>query len=216
MTFYDEAAASYDGHFTRDVDRWEDEVMAGLLAPLTEGRRVLDLGCGTGWVADHCRPAEYTGVDSSGPMLAEMARKHPDAAGVKATVGETGWWNALSPGDGYQTVTATWSLEYLGDLAPLLRVARSLAAPGGTLALHGSMPRGHRRAHFSVKSAPYIALGPHQVRAAARAAGLARPMCVGTSALPDGAAGLGRAAWRMSLAAPAGLHYSAMWLWRLP
>jgi predicted TPR repeat methyltransferase len=212
---YDEAAPVYDGWFARPVDQWEDERLAGLLRPVVDGRTVLDLGCGTGWVADHCAPAEYTGVDCSGPMLAELGRKHPDATTVKAEVGGEGWAVQLRPG-AYQAVTATWSLEYLGELDILLSVLRLLAAPGGVLALHGSMPRGHRRAHFSVKAAPYQPIGPHQMKRAAQAAGLARPRCQGTSWLPDRAARLGPWIWRTTLAYPAGTHYSALWTWRLP
>jgi predicted TPR repeat methyltransferase len=212
---YDETAAVYDDLFTRPVDRWEDERLAGLLRPVVDGRTALDLGCGTGWLLDHCSPAEYTGVDCSGPMLAELGRKHPDARTVKAEVGGEGWAVQLHPG-AYQVVTSTWSLEYLGELDILLSVLRLLAAPGGLIALHGSMPRGHRRAHFSVKAAPYEPIGPHQLKRAARVAGLARPKIAGTSALPDDLAGLGRAAWRAALALPAGTHYSALWTWRLP
>ena len=159
MTPYDEAAATYDGHFQRPVDRWEDEVLPGLLAPLVDGRRVLDLGCGTGWLADHCDPADYTGVDWSGPMLAELERKHPRASTVKAKVGADGWVTALGSRVPPDVITATWSLEYLagGDLRGFLKTCASLLPFGGILALHGSMPRGHRRAHFSVKSADHDA-----------------------------------------------------------
>lgn len=215
MTPYDEAAATYDRHFRRVVDLWENEVLGELLAPVVAGRRVLDLGCGTGWLADHLAPADYTGVDCSGPMLAELSRKHPDATVVKAEVGAPRWQETLGWPRTYQVVTATWSLEYLGELAALLAVVKGLTEPGGVLALHGSFPRGHRRAHFSVKAAPYKPIGPHQVRAASVAAKLPRPRITGTSALPDGAAGLGRGAWRTALRVPAGMHYAALWRWDL-
>lgn len=214
MNFYDEAAASYDGHFARPVDRWEDERLAELLAPVVDGREVLDLGCGTGWLADHCSPAEYTGVDCSGPMIAEMTAKHPRAYGIKASVGGEDWPRVI-PFDDYDAITATWSLEYLGNLSALLRSLRELASPGTVLALHGSMPRGHRREHFSVKAAPYLPIGPHQLTMASRAAGLPDPRCTGTSALPDSLADLGRGAWRAALRVPAGMHYAALWTWRL-
>lgn len=217
MSHYDDAAPVYDGLFTRDVDRWEDERLAELLAPVVDGRSVLDLGCGTGWLLDHLSPREYTGVDCSGPMLAELERKHPGAETIKAEVGAPGWvtpmWLHLRQ---FEVITATWSLEYLGDWPDLLHVLANLAAQGGAIALHGSLPRGHRRAHFSVKAAPYRALGPYQMRAASDHAGLPRPAIAGTSALPDSMAGLGRWWWRTALAWPAGLHYSALWTWRLP
>jgi predicted TPR repeat methyltransferase len=211
---YDQAAAEYDGLFTRPVDRWEDEHLAALLRPVVDGRDVLDLGCGTGWLLDHLAPSGYTGVDSSTAMLAELERKHPRAETVKASVGSPGWHEALPVGT-WTTVTATWSLEYLGDLAALLRTLCELAGPRPVIALHGSMPRGHRRRHFSVKSVPYVPLGPHQVREASRAAGLPRPRCTGTSWLPDQICGLGRWAWTGTLPYPAGTHYAALWTWQL-
>jgi predicted TPR repeat methyltransferase len=212
---YDEAAATYDGHFTRDVDRWEDSRLTELLWPVVDGRAVLDLGCGTGWIADHLNPAEYTGVDCSAPMLGELARKHPGAQTVKADVGRAEWAAELEIGQ-YETITATWSLEYLGDLEHLLSIGWRLAAPHGVLALHGSLPRGHRRAHFSVKSAPYRPLSLRAVRRASDRAGLPRPQIHGTSWLPDQWARLGRRTWDATLAYPAGTHYSALWTWRLP
>lgn len=215
MSDYDEAAPGYDKRFTRAIDGWEDEHLAELLRPYVAHRAVLDLGSGTGWVADHCDPASYTAADCSAGMLAELARKHPGAETVKVAVGSPRWTLAI-PARRWPVITATWSLEYLGDLAELLAALRMIAAPGGILALHGSMPRGHRREHFSVKEAPWEAIGPPQVRYASLAAGLRPPSCYGTSAMPDGLAHLGRAAWRAALLAPAGMHYAALWVWRLP
>jgi predicted TPR repeat methyltransferase len=213
---YDDFAADYDQHFRREVDRWEDEWLAELLRPHVDGRHVIDLGCGTGWVADHLEPARYTGIDRSGPMLAELGRKHPEAVTAKAEIGSETWTTALPAGlDRWEAATATWSLEYLGELPDLLWALTVLVEPGGVLALHGSLPRGHRRQHFSVKPPVYRPLGPHQVRAASRSVGLAAPECRGTSMLPDEWAALGRGWWRRALAAPAGMHYSALWTWQL-
>lgn len=214
MNGYDDAAPFYDGHFTRDIDVWEDTRLAALLRPLVDGRRLLDLGCGTGWTADHLSPASYTGVDAAPLMLAELGRKHPAAVTVKAEVGADRWTRGLPPGR-FDVITATWSLEYLGRLDELLAQLARLAAPGGVLALHGSLPRGHRRAHFSVKAAAYRPLGPQSVRKASAAVGLPAPQVAGTGALPDAWAALGRRAWRAALAAPPSLHYAALFTWRL-
>ena len=211
MSQYDSIAARYDAHFRRQVDRWEDDWLASQLRPHVNGKRVLDLGCGTGWLMDHCHPAEYTGVDDSAAMLEVLTGKHPGAVGVKLRVGDPGWQDGL-PSGVWDVICSTWSLEYLGDLAPLLRCLPRLLASGGMLALHGSLPRGHRRKHFSVKSAPYRPLGPAQVKQASEHVKLRAPLATGTSAWPDSLP-CGHRMWLRSLALPAGVHYSCLWRW---
>lgn len=76
-TPFDEVASGYDTLYRDAACRGEDQAMLDLLGPVVEGRRVLDVGCGTGWVADHTRPAEYWGTDISWPMLAQAQHKHP-------------------------------------------------------------------------------------------------------------------------------------------
>jgi trans-aconitate methyltransferase len=213
---YDAIAGRYDEHFARPVDRWEDERLAALLAPLVDGRDVLDLGCGTGWLADHTTPAFYTGVDCSAPMLATLAAKHPDAVLIKATVGKPGWQSAITPEPGlarYDAITATWALQYLGDLAVLLRLLPSMLRPGGVIALHGYLPRYRRRSHeITGEDRPVV--DPWAVRAATRDAGLPPPLITGTGALPDRLA-VSRGLWAVTARAPARWHYAALWTWRL-
>jgi len=212
VSHYDSIAARYDAHFRRQVDRWEDQYLASYLRGQVNGKRVLDLGCGTGWIMDHCHPGEYTGVDASAGMLEILTGKHPSAVGVKLQVGSDGWTRYLPVGK-YDVICATWSLEYLGDLTELLQSCLELLDRGGSLALHGSLPRGHRRRHFSLKSAPYRALGPPQVRAASIAAGLGRPHVTGTSAWSDAIPCPGHQWWMASLLAPPGSHYACLWRW---
>ena len=215
MRSYDDAAADYDGWFTRPVDRWEDARLARLLHPLVDGRRALDLGCGTGWLLDHCAPSGYLGVDCSKPMLAELLRKHPAAEVAHVEVMTDPAWAVPLRGD-WDVITATWSLEFLGELGILLSVLRLLAGRGGVLALHGTLPRGHRRAHFTARDWDHERLTPRLARQASRGAGMPRPRSSGTSALPDALQFLGPAAFRAALAAPASAHYSALFTWRLP
>lgn len=49
------------------------------LANIQPHENVLDIGCGTGVVLDHVEinPLNYTGMDPSGGMLAQLAQKHP-------------------------------------------------------------------------------------------------------------------------------------------
>jgi SAM-dependent methyltransferase len=213
---YDRVAAAYDGHFDRPVDTWEDDRLAGLLAPMVNERRVLDLGCGTGWLLDHLEPAAYLGVDMSAAMLAELVRKHPWAEVCKAEVGARGWTGEL-PYVRVETVTATWSAEYFVDLPDLLMRLRTIVQPGGLIALHGCQPRGSRRGHFIDPSLAHRGppFKPHPVAVAARAAGLAHPVSLGIGALPDSLA-RSRRLWRTALHLPVHWHYSALHVWAVP
>jgi SAM-dependent methyltransferase len=212
---YDSIAAHYDEHFTRPVDRWEDDRLAALLAPLVADSDVLDLGCGTGWLLDHCGPAWYTGVDCSAPMLATLAAKHPGTTLVKATVGEPGWQSELRRYRAalrYEVVTCTWALQYLGDLGVLLKLLASFDP--AVIALHGYLPRYRHRAH-EITGEPRPVVAPWRIREAALAAGLGAPRIAGTGALPDRLA-VTRGVWRSAAAAvPARWHYAALWTWRL-
>jgi trans-aconitate methyltransferase len=212
---YDGFAPAYDKHFRRPVDRMEDDYLTCLLDPSVTGRDVIDLGCGTGWVLDHLAPRSYTGVDCSMPMLEELVRKHPDAATVHAKVGDQWAWTNELPRRPVDTVVATWALEYLGDLARLLIVCAGLVnGPEPVLALHGTLPHGHRRAHFSVKDVPYQPLSPLALRKASEVAGLPKPRVYGTSGWPDRLPlTVRRFGWGVTL--PASWQYSALWVWRL-
>src|SRR5215471_1333600 len=221
---YDRLAGSYDQHFQRPVDQWEDERLARLLHPHVDGRWVLDLGCGTGWVLDHLDPAAYVGVDRSAAMLAELAAKHPGAKTVKAEIGAEGSRAGLLshtpdvPYHGFDAITATWALQYLGDLHSLLPELAYMLAPGGVIAMHGYLPRYFSRGHeitwglSPLGGPPCLTAG--QVRVATRPSGLRRPRIAGTGALPDRLA-RSRLAWRLALAVPARWHYAALWTWRL-
>jgi SAM-dependent methyltransferase len=75
---WDRVAEAYDGHYDTPECRAEDRAVLELIGDVN-GKRVLDIGCGTGWLLDHVEipPESYTGVDPSGPMLAQLIQKHP-------------------------------------------------------------------------------------------------------------------------------------------
>ena len=96
------------------------------------GRRVLDVGCGTGfWTAYYTgRAAEYTGLDIAPTSIARLREAYPNARFVQADVSEAeleGTWDVVNVFDVLYHVTddARWE-------AALTRLARAVA-PGGAL-----------------------------------------------------------------------------------
>jgi SAM-dependent methyltransferase len=221
MSDYDALAARYDAHFSRPVDHWEDGRLAQILSPHVDGRDVLDLACGTGWVADTCKPRIYTGIDASAAMLAECTRKHPQATVIKAEIGALGWLAGMPAGRRFDTITCTWAAHYLGDLTALLADLEALAHPGAPVILHGCGPRYAARPHYIANGDAHLGFTPAAVTAAAARAHWDPPRALGCGALPDVAAEaipgpLGRALWTTALQVPARWHYSVAYTLRVP
>lgn len=79
-SIYDQEALSYEARYVSAMHLVEDQIISELLrTELSPGRRVLDVGCGTGCVIDwsEVSAADYLGVDVSKEMLAQARAKHP-------------------------------------------------------------------------------------------------------------------------------------------
>ncbi|ROR32286.1 bifunctional 2-polyprenyl-6-hydroxyphenol methylase/3-demethylubiquinol 3-O-methyltransferase UbiG [Inmirania thermothiophila] len=97
------------------------------------GRRVLDVGCGGGILAEAMAGlgAEVTGIDASAEALA-VARSHAVATGVQVRYEEAtaeAW--AETHAGSYAAVTCMELLEHVPDPAGLVAACARLAAPGG-------------------------------------------------------------------------------------
>jgi 2-polyprenyl-3-methyl-5-hydroxy-6-metoxy-1,4-benzoquinol methylase len=78
-TDYDSFASTYDGLFSERYYKQEEQDVVDML-PDISGKRVLDVGCGTGLLVDYLehkvRPADYVGIDPSKNMLNVFKSKH--------------------------------------------------------------------------------------------------------------------------------------------
>ncbi|WP_157762256.1 class I SAM-dependent methyltransferase [Nocardia yamanashiensis] len=102
------------------------------LAGEVAGRRILDVGCGSGIVLGELRDrgAVMTGMDSSGGML-ELARRRLGPE-VDLRFGDLGEPLPFSDG-AFDDVVASLVLHYLEDWGPALGELRRVLVPGGRM-----------------------------------------------------------------------------------
>ncbi|MCZ2826917.1 MULTISPECIES: class I SAM-dependent methyltransferase [unclassified Modestobacter] len=144
---YDSFGAAYSAE--NDVNlinaHYERPAMLDLVGDV-RGRRVLDVGCGSGPLAAalRARGAVVTGFDSSAVMV-ELAR---DRLGEDADVQVADLSAPLPFADGgFDDVTASLVLHYLRDWSAPLAELRRVLRPGGRLVLSVNHPSLYKMLH---------------------------------------------------------------------
>jgi ubiquinone/menaquinone biosynthesis C-methylase UbiE len=136
---FDDQAAAYDrwyatplGHL---VDRVEKEAIFALLPELA-GRRLLEVGCGTGNIslALARRGARVVGLDVSGPMLA-AAQQRVREQGFSATWIRGGAGVLPFPKHSFDGVISILALDFMADRPGVLQEMVRVLRPGGFLLL---------------------------------------------------------------------------------
>jgi ubiquinone/menaquinone biosynthesis C-methylase UbiE len=123
-------ASRYDELRPVDDNWWELFELVERVAEL-RGRRVLDVGCGTGRLTvalAERAAAKVWGVDASPEMLAEARGKVPKGVALKVARAE-----ALPFKDGWFERVALWLVLHLVDREAALAEARRVLRPGGKL-----------------------------------------------------------------------------------
>jgi 2-polyprenyl-3-methyl-5-hydroxy-6-metoxy-1,4-benzoquinol methylase len=98
-------------------------------------QRALDIGCGLGALSRRLRDRadHVTGIDAD-PKSIELARTHPDAAGINYVHGDFLGFG-FEPGT-FDMISAVASLHHMKAESALIRM-QSLLRPGGVLAIIG-------------------------------------------------------------------------------
>jgi 2-polyprenyl-3-methyl-5-hydroxy-6-metoxy-1,4-benzoquinol methylase len=109
-----------------------------LLAHLSAGQIVLDIGCGPGTItvdlAARVAPGEVTGVDASDEVL-QSARENAAARGLSNVSFAPADAHALAyPDGGFDVVHAHQVLQHVADPVQVLREMRRVCRPGGIVA----------------------------------------------------------------------------------
>jgi ubiquinone/menaquinone biosynthesis C-methylase UbiE len=135
----DDQAASYDRWYATPlgqlVDRVEKEAIFALLPELA-GRRVLEVGCGTGNIslALARRGARVVGVDLSAPMLAAAAQRARQQ-GVPLAWIRGGAGSLPFPKNSFDGVISVLALDFISDRPGVVREMMRVLSPGGFLLL---------------------------------------------------------------------------------
>lgn len=142
---YDRTAAGYVAAFQHHLDDkpLDHAMLCAFTAMLPPGRRVLDIGCGTGVATAilHDNGAQVSGIDLSPNMIAQARRLHPD---IEFAVGSM---TALDLPDGCAGGVCAWySVIHIPDeqLPAVFAEFHRVLVPGGVALLAfqiGDRPR---------------------------------------------------------------------------
>jgi SAM-dependent methyltransferase len=128
--YYDTFSASYDDPRGGGYHRLLDDLEMAVIAPLAEGRDVLELGCGTGLLLQRVAPIAKSakGIDLSPGMLASAKERGLDV--TLGSVTELPWDDAS-----FDLVFSVKVLAHVPDIRGALAEAARVTRPGGRVAI---------------------------------------------------------------------------------
>lgn len=128
---YNAVADDYDQIYTDRRCQAEDEILLERLLPFVDGQDCLDVGCGTGWFADHVAggAASIAAFDLAPRMAKIHARKHPSAGWYVADMRRR--WPASSAA--FDAVVSLWCSASYDDPRHFASEAARVLRPGGVV-----------------------------------------------------------------------------------
>lgn len=137
MVVFDNEAAAYDSWYETKLGKFVDEVereCAFSLLSLVKGKRVLDIGCGTGNFSFKLAKRGYhvIGVDVSGEMLA-IAKKRAAADGLEIEFITMDAHRLDFADESFDCAFSMAVFEFLQDPEKALEEMFRVTEPGGTI-----------------------------------------------------------------------------------
>lgn len=114
MMNYGKIASTYDDKYTSAMCIRENAAIKDILEKHVVGKRVLDVGCGTGLSLDLCKgihPDDYCGLDVSLDMITVASRKHPYHTFVEVEA------ERFVTSKKYDVALCLFSIPYIGERA---------------------------------------------------------------------------------------------------
>jgi len=133
---YDLISKNFSENFNLPFQEYYIQLF-NLLGEITN-KKILDLGCGTGWLGEQLHtnysPAFYHGIDISTGMIYEARKKLTGGFKLKLEHGDFLKILDLIPQNSYDIVFLTWSLKFNNSKLLFNKILKVLK-PGGKLAL---------------------------------------------------------------------------------
>jgi SAM-dependent methyltransferase len=127
--FWNEWNAEHREEAQGFVSLRQAEIVEGRLAG-ESGLRILDVGCGTGWMSERLRPyGEVTAIDLADDVVERARVRAPDVTFVVGDVMEA------DVGSDFDVVVCFEVVSYVADQPAFLKRIRELLAPDGRLLL---------------------------------------------------------------------------------
>jgi 2-polyprenyl-3-methyl-5-hydroxy-6-metoxy-1,4-benzoquinol methylase len=161
---------SVENHFNAIAEKYEEwkreasyyykYVMAGLQEIVPPGRRVLELGCGTGAILESLQPSYGVGIDLSFEMIAVARQKRPQ---YRFEVGDIEFLNLTEP---FDYIVMVDIVEHLADLPSVFRRLSSILPHGTMLVSSSANPLWAPVLHLAEKLGMKMPEGDHRWPAA--------------------------------------------------
>jgi ubiquinone/menaquinone biosynthesis C-methylase UbiE len=136
-----EAVADHFNGLASEYERWKEKasyyyryVMEGLQEYVPPGRRVLEIGCGTGAILDSLKPSYGLGIDLSDGMIAVAKQKRPH---LNFAVGDI---EMLQLQESFDHIVIVDLVEHLANLPNAFRQLGRILPNGATLVSSSANP----------------------------------------------------------------------------